>query len=530
MCDDTECVLAFRINVAARRKRDVACAAETRGTLRQQTVRGVAHRHDTAGIGQHDVACRAIATDAAEEAGIAADNLDQPLRKLAEVGRRCAMVIDDAGQSAAAGHALCDDAVSEVAPCKDVAAVVQRNHSAVTAGTARSRKHHAQVGQAKNVVDNRDFGDRQVGRVDLERQGVTACTATTTDTLCNHAVRERAVGLNIRAIGNPNHATVAGRTAAATKDQRRFEANVADIRHVVRRVGADIELQRACLTAGTTAATNALRHDSCGEQTFGKNRVAARDEHVVAMTANATASADRNVERETRHRDQVLRARREVEVDTYGRRVAARATTTADALGEDRVGVVASRHDRATAVDIDNVAAAATATAAADCDRGAGIDIDVERHRRSVTAITAAAADTLRRDTAGAEAKCLDVTGVIDVDQATVAAQPATAADRDRCVKGNRYFGNNRSRSRERKRVAAATATTANALRKDPVRINALGEDAARVIDRDELADTAVSPIAAYCDADREVRAHGHRRGTAAITATATDALHEDAG
>ncbi len=169
------------------------------------------------------------------------------------------------------------------------------------------------------------------------------------------------------------------------------------------------------------------------------------------------------------------------------------------------------------------------ATAATDRNRRTRIDVNVEGYRRGVTTIAATTADALRRDAGRPEPQRLDVAGMVDVEFATVTAFATASADGDRGVERDRNLGDDCRRSGERERVAAITAATADTLDEHGVRVDALGVDAARVVDRDELAETAVTTRTTHGNTDREIRAHTDCRGAATIAATATDALREDA-
>src|SRR6185436_15292018 len=143
--------------------------------------------------------------------------------------------------------------------------------------------------------------------------------------------------------------------------------------------------------------------------------------------------------------------------DAYGDRMTAIAAATADAVREDRGGVVLRRGEVAAVGDLDLAARAPGSASTADREPAG-----------AVATVAAAAADTLRENRVRA---AVDVTRVLDVHEPAVAGARAAAAAAAQ-IEGAEA-------------AAARAAATADALREDCMRALAMREDVASVVYRD---------------------------------------------
>ncbi len=147
--------------------------------------------------------------------------------------------------------------------------------------------------------------------------------------------------------------------------------------------GAGAYAGRHAETAIAAAAAHALRHQAIRARAGGADRIAgAGERHVCGVAAVAAIAA---------HGDAQIAAR---QIDGTGDRKTAIATAAADTLGEDAVGIIATRDDGIAAVDGDGTGVIARTAGATHRQLGGGRKAYVPGHAES--AVTAAAADALR--------------------------------------------------------------------------------------------------------------------------------------
>ncbi len=200
-----------------------------RVALREDAIRSVAEHDDVAVLGDRDRACIAVAADAAGEVLLFED--------------RNVLVAESAGQSAAAAHALREDAERVDAAREDVAGVRDSDVAAVTAAAAVLTEREAEAD-----VERRDRAEPVLQTaIDVARD-----TAATADALREDAVRVVAFGDQLAAVRHLDVAAIAARTAAAADAELAAQAGIG------RAAGARALGEVLRLTA---TAADALRED-----------------------------------------------------------------------------------------------------------------------------------------------------------------------------------------------------------------------------------------------------------------------------
>ncbi len=423
--------------------------------------------------------------------------------------RRSQLGLGDAGVAAdpaAAADRLGVDAVGAVAERRDL----------------RCAAHVDCTGRAAGATLAADAdGDRVLHLQQLARDRAAHAAAAA------DALRMDRVGIGA-ARGDRAGSRHGDGTRAATRAT--FETPLrTDLERRVVLLAADGDRIRAA-DAATTA--DALRPQADGPVAErGQHALRRRDDRA-ALAARAAALAERDV-------DRALLARERIERDLRGHQVIADlrivglgvAAAAADALREDRGGVVAERDDRSLVRHRHHAAVTAVRRRAADHHVDAAAT--ALRTRTDVDAGTAAAAaDRLREDAVAAPALRRDVAHVRDVHGAAPARRAAGAADRDRQLLRLRILG--LAIALDDEVHAGIAAAAADGLRREAVGVIAAGDQHAgrleAALHRDGARVAGTIARAAHTGRER-IALVGIDAGDvhAAVAAAAADALREDA-
>ena len=360
---------------------------------------------------------------------------------------------------------------------------------------AGNRNRAARAATAAGTAANATCG--VIIKAKRRPDGKAARTAAAADGLRINAKAVCANGSDLAAV--VINANLAARAAAST-----FAANRAGYAARMRSRRANRE------ATGTTAATNRLRKDA---------------RSVLALRANRAAAGHRN--HAARARTRACTANAVGHAAAIGAQPAACGKTAltaaaANRLREHRKRIIAARGNAARIGQRD-LAARTAATASTRTDARIDIAINAQRAASGKTALTAAAANRLRKYAVGEGTSGLDDTigFVINRNNAASATSAARAANQIR-----RALGLSRSRTR---REAANAAAAANRLRKHRCRIDTQRLDQPVIGQANRAAKAAQATRATNGAAGRTARGRqAARHGKAARTAAAADRLRQD--